>query len=60
MDADTKSWIAFAVVVTICRMIYTTACPHAPIEWIYLMNKMFAGIITLCLIAKTLLKLSKN
>lgn len=53
---EEKLWLYFSIGVTIARCIYSTACPHAPIEWIYDMNKIFAGLITLCLIIKITLR----
>lgn len=55
-EASTKQWLVFAIGVTIARCLYSTACPHSPVEWIYDINKVFAAIITLCLILKIALK----
>ena len=57
---EDREWIAFAIVMTVTRCIYTTACPHAPIEWIYNMNKIFAGIFALWLMIKIATKLYRG
>lgn len=57
---EDRKWIAFAIVMTVTRCIYTTSCPHAPIEWIYNMNKVFAGVFALWLTIKIATKLYRS
>lgn len=59
-DAGLKDWMVYAIVLTVCRAIYSTACPHAPIEWIYNMNKVFAGVFALWLTIKIAQKLYRG
>lgn len=59
-DAKTKGLAVYAVVLTIFRGIYSTACPHAPTDWIYFMNKIFALIFAVWLIIKIATRLYRS
>lgn len=57
---DVRDWIVMASFMTIARCIYSTACPHAPTEWIYDINKVFALFFTVWLIILIATKLYRN
>lgn len=55
-----KDWLVYGITLTVARGLYSTACPHAPYDWIYKMNKYFAGTFALWLIILIATKLYRN